>query len=103
MSDREDTLDTQTDSVSRSYRIINELGLHLRPASQLVEIFSSHPDCEVHVSADGGARVNGKSIMGLLMLEAAQGAEILVECAGPGGPDILERVEKVIATRFGEP
>jgi phosphocarrier protein HPr len=87
--------------LSRSFTIENTLGLHLRPASQLVQIFSEFADCEVQVGV-GETRVNGKSIMGLLMLEAGQGTVITIDIAGPGADEILQRVGEVIGARFGE-
>ena len=85
MSDQEIT------GVSRTYTIENRQGLHLRPASQLVQIFTRCPVCEVFVSV-AETRVNGKSIMGLLMLEAGPGTELTVEAAGDGAEEILDRV-----------
>lgn len=93
--------DSSVTSVSRTYTIQNRLGMHLRPASQLVQIFSQFPDAEVHVGANG-TKVNGKSIMGLLMLEASQGTELSVEVTGPGGEEILQRVGEAIDNRFNE-
>jgi phosphocarrier protein len=81
--------------------IENRQGLHLRPASLLVQIFSEHPDCEVTVGAHGN-RVNGKSIMGLLMLEAGPGTELTIEVEGNGAEEIFERVAEVIAMHFQE-
>lgn len=95
MSDQEIT------GVSRTYTIENRLGIHLRPASQLVQIFSHYPDCEVLVSV-GETRVNGKSIMGLLMLEAGPGTQLTVEAAGSNAEEILDRVGQIIAAGFGE-
>jgi phosphocarrier protein len=95
MSDQEIT------GVSRTYTIENRQGLHLRPASQLVQIFTRCPDCEVFVSV-AETRVNGKSIMGLLMLEAGPDTELTVEAAGAGAEEILDRVGELIAARFGE-
>lgn len=88
-------------ALSRSFTIVNSLGVHLRPASQLVQIFSEYPDCEVSVSVND-TRVNGKSIMGLLMLEASQGTVLTIAVSGPGAEEILDRAGEVIAAGFGE-
>jgi phosphocarrier protein HPr len=88
-------------TTSRTYLIENRQGLHLRPASLLVQIFSEHIDCEVMVGAHGN-RVNGKSIMGLLMLEAGPGTELTIEVEGDGAEAIFERVAEVIAMHFRE-
>jgi phosphotransferase system HPr (HPr) family protein len=93
--------DSELTAVSRTFVIKNRQGMHLRPASQLVQIFSDYPDAEVTVRA-GETAINGKSIMGLLMLEASQGRELTVEVIGLGGEEILARVEETIENRFGE-
>ena len=93
--------ESKTTSVTRSFLIENRQGLHLRPASLLVQIFSEYPNCEVFVRV-GDTRVNGKSIMGLLMLEAGLGTELLVEVDGMGGEEIFDRVAEVVSANFGE-
>jgi phosphocarrier protein len=93
--------DQSVTEVSRTYTIVNRQGLHLRPASRLVQVFSEYPACEVFAVVKE-TRVNAKSIMGLLMLEASHGTELTVEVSGEGGNQILDRVGEVIAQRFGE-
>ena len=56
-----------------SVTIPNKLGLHLRPASQLVKVANRYDDCEIQLSKDG-QQVNAKSIMGVIMLAAEQGS-----------------------------
>ena len=60
---------------------MNRLGLHARPSAMFVKICSRFK-CEVWVEKDG-ERVNGKSIMGLMMLAAGQGSKLKVTCEGP--------------------
>ena len=68
--------------ISRATMTIeNSLGLHLRPASQLVQVANRYPDCEVRVRKDG-TTVDGKSIMGVIMLAAEQGSDITFEVWG---------------------
>ncbi|HXX29710.1 MAG TPA: HPr family phosphocarrier protein [Myxococcaceae bacterium] len=82
------------------FEIINELGLHARAAAQLVQAANRYP-CEVQVECEGQT-VNGKSIMGVLMLAAAQGMRIRVTCTGEGAAACLAEVAKLVAERFGE-
>ncbi len=83
------------------FEIINALGLHARAAAQLVKIANRFP-CEVALECEGES-VNGKSIMGVLMLAAAQGMRVKVKCTGGGAADCLKEIEALIANRFGEP
>jgi phosphocarrier protein HPr len=83
------------------YTIINTLGLHARAAAQLVKVANRHK-CEVEVECEGQV-VNGKSIMGVLMLAAAQGMLVLVRCTGPGAQTCLDELASLINGRFGEP
>ena len=83
------------------FEIINALGLHARAAAQLVKIANRFP-CDVALECEGES-VNGKSIMGVLMLAAAQGMKVKVKCTGAGSADCLKEIEALIAARFGEP
>lgn len=82
--------------------IINALGLHARAAAQLVKIANRFPGCEVEVECDGQS-VNGKSIMGVLMLAAAQGMRVKLRCTGTGGQQCLDELTVLVNQRFGEP
>jgi phosphocarrier protein HPr len=82
--------------------IINALGLHARAAAQLVKIANRFSGCEVEVECDGQS-VNGKSIMGVLMLAAAQGMRVKLRCAGTGAQQCLDELTVLVNQRFGEP
>jgi phosphocarrier protein HPr len=82
------------------YTITNALGLHARAAAQLVKA-SNRFACEVEVECDGQT-VNGKSIMGVLMLAAAQGMTVKLRCKGPGSAECLAEMAALIANKFGE-
>lgn len=82
------------------YEIINALGLHARAAAQLVKTANRHK-CEVAVECEGQT-VNGKSIMGVLMLAAAQGMRVKISCRGEDAQSCLDEVAALIANRFGE-
>jgi phosphocarrier protein len=80
--------------------IINRLGLHARAAAKFVQT-AAHYGCEVTVVKDGKS-VNGKSIMGVMMLAAAQGAVIEIRTSGADDVDALNALSDLIADRFGE-
>lgn len=87
--------------VAGEYTIINALGLHARAAAQLVKAANRYP-CEVELECEGQS-VNGKSIMGVLMLAAAQGMQVKVRCNGEGAESCLGEIAGLIANKFGEP
>ncbi len=80
--------------------IRNRLGLHARAAAAFVKT-SNRYQADVFVRKDGD-EVNGKSIMGVLMLAAAKGSEIEVEARGDDAKDCVEALGKLIAEKFGE-
>ena len=80
--------------------IANVLGLHARAAAQLVKL-ANRFRCDVSMECDG-QRVNGKSIMGVLMLAAAYGAAVKVRCDGEDAEECLEEISVLIESKFGE-
>jgi phosphocarrier protein len=88
------------ETVESEYTIINALGLHARAAAQLVKAANRYP-CEVELECEGQA-VNGKSIMGVLMLAAAQGMKVKLKCSGDGAKACLDEIAALIANKFGE-
>ena len=92
-----------TDDVLRHSKEIviqNRNGLHARPAAMFVKI-SSRYRAEVWVEKDG-ERVNGKSIMGLMMLGAGLGSTIEVEAQGEDAAQALDAIAALIDARFNE-
>lgn len=81
-------------------KIINSLGLHARPAAQLVKITSRY-NCDVFISKEE-MEVNAKSIMGVMMLAAEQGSIITVKCDGPDESDCLGDLKELINNKFNE-
>ena len=81
--------------------IKNSLGLHLRPASQLVKLASQYGKCEVMLSKDSQT-INAKSIMGVIMLAAEQGSELVVEAHGEGADEAVAAIVLIIENGFGE-
>jgi len=80
--------------------IQNRNGLHARPAAMFVKI-SSRYRSEVWVEKDGD-RVNGKSIMGLMMLAAGRGSKIRIIAEGVDSDKVVAEITNLIESRFGE-
>ncbi|NIA16088.1 MAG: HPr family phosphocarrier protein [Nitrospiraceae bacterium] len=80
--------------------IVNSLGMHARPAAALVQTVLQF-SCDVFLQVDGH-KVNAKSIMGLLTLAAAQGAVVMVICAGDDAEEAMGAVRSLISSGFGE-
>ncbi len=89
-----------SDATSR-FTIVNDLGLHARAATKLVQLASKYP-CEVLVSHDGQT-ANAKSVMGVLLLCGSKGTVIEVSATGPQSDDCVRAIGELIAGRFGEP
>lgn len=91
-----------TGAVQRvTVRIKNKLGLHLRPASQLVKMASTYRSCEISLEKEG-QQVNAKSIMGVIMLAAEQGSELVIEAQGTSSAEAVAKLRQLIAGGFGE-
>jgi len=83
-----------------NFTIINALGLHARAAAQLVKL-ANRFRCDVFLLKEG-QEVNGKSIMGVLMLAATQGSEVLVRTEGEDAEPALKAIGELIESGFGE-
>jgi phosphocarrier protein len=86
--------------IEKEITIINRLGLHARPAAMFVRIASRHRS-EVWVEKEG-EQINGKSIMGLMMLAAGQGSKLTIRCEGPDADKVMEELEELIRQKFNE-
>ena len=86
--------------LQQEVEIINKLGLHARASAKLTEVAGRFKS-SVWVSRNG-RRVNAKSIMGVMMLAAAQGSTIVLETDGPDEADAMQAVAQLIASRFDE-
>ncbi len=80
--------------------IVNKLGLHARAAVLLVQV-STRFDAKVTVAKDDQV-VDGRSIMGVMMLAAEQGSHIEVEATGPDARPAIEAITELVANRFNE-
>jgi phosphocarrier protein len=82
------------------HKIVNDLGLHARAASKLVRV-ANEWDADVYLG-HGGREVNGKSILGVLMLAAAKGTKISLRCEGKQAADAYDALAKLVDEGFGE-
>jgi len=87
-------------TVERKVVIVNANGLHARPAAEIVKIATRFKS-DITMSRDD-LEVNAKSIMGVMMLAAECGAELLVRATGPDEEAAVEALAALIARKFGE-
>jgi phosphocarrier protein len=80
--------------------IVNQLGLHARASAKLTQLAAQYKS-EVWLSRNG-RRVNGKSIMGVMMLAAGIGSKVQIETSGADEADAMTALQKLIADKFGE-
>ncbi len=86
--------------LKREVLIINKLGLHARAAAKFVTLAAGF-DAEVRLIR-GDREVNGKSIMGVMMLAAARGTRLELQASGPDAEQALDQLEDLIRRRFDE-
>lgn len=86
--------------IIRKLVIKNKMGLHARPAALFVETASKY-HADVSISKDG-LEVNGKSIMGVMMLGAEQGSEIVLKTNGKDEEDVLKALMDLLEDKFHE-
>jgi phosphocarrier protein len=87
--------------VKKDFTILNKLGIHARPAAQFVKIANRY-QAEIYVEKDG-EEVDGKSIMGLMMLAAGNGSVISVTAEGPDEESAINALGELIGRKFEEP
>src|ERR1700749_1017866 len=85
------------ETASQSGLIINERGLHARAATKLVQLAAKYP-CEVTLDKDGH-EVNGKSIMGVLMLVASKGTKVTIKAKGARADEAVAAIVQLIADK----
>jgi phosphocarrier protein len=86
--------------IEREATIVNQEGLHARPAARIVRLASQF-NSEIEIAKDG-LGVNGKSIMGVMMLAAECGSSILIRADGPDAEQAVEALAQLVASGFGE-
>jgi len=86
--------------INREIKIVNKLGLHARAAAKFVTMASQYnSDVKLVLNGQG---VNGKSIMGVMMLAASQGTELTLITDGEDESSAMEALNELIGNRFGE-
>ena len=88
--------------LSRDITIVNVKGLHARASAKFVTFVARLPDGLVVEVENDGHKVNGTSIMGLMMLGAAKGSEITLHVEGEGADMALEKLAGLVTDGFGE-
>jgi phosphocarrier protein len=88
------------EKVEKELTIVNRLGLHARPSAMFVRVAGRYR-CDIWVAKEG-EEINGKSIMGLMMLAAGQGSKLRVRAEGPDAAEAVREIEELIASRFNE-
>lgn len=86
--------------ITKDLVVINKLGVHARPAAMFVKVANKF-ESEIFVEKDGET-VNGKSIMGLMMLAAGPGSKLHVRASGPDAPQALSELELLLKRKFDE-
>lgn len=86
---------------AREFTVQNRMGIHTRPAAQIVRLANRYPDVEITVSKDEES-VNGKSIMGLMMLAAGQGSKLRFSVKGKDAKLFLDEMDALFVRKFDE-
>ena len=90
-----------SDSImTKDFMVSNKLGIHARPAAMFVKT-ANRFSCDIFVEKDG-EKVNGKSIMGLMMLAAGPGAKLKVHADGTDAAEALKELEELLERKFNE-
>lgn len=90
-----------SDTAQGKFTIVNDLGLHARAATKLVQLASKYP-CDVQLSYQGQT-ANAKSVMGVLLLCGSKGTVVEVNATGDQAQACVTAIGELIASRFGEP
>ena len=91
---------TDHTDITRELMVINKLGVHARPAAMFVNT-ANRFDCDIFVEKDGET-VNGKSIMGIMMLAAGPGSKIQVHAKGQDAAQALHELDALLKRKFDE-
>jgi phosphocarrier protein len=86
--------------MTKEFVVLNKLGIHARPAALFVKM-ANRFSCDIFVEKDG-EKINGKSIMGLMMLAAGPGSKLTVHAIGPDASKALAEIEGLIKRKFDE-
>jgi phosphocarrier protein HPr len=86
--------------IERTVRIVNKNGLHARPAAEIVKLAAKF-NSDITITKDD-LDVNGKSIMGVMMLAAEHGSDITFRAEGPDAQQALDALATLVSNKFGE-
>ena len=86
--------------IERLATIVNQEGLHARPAARIVRLASTF-EADIELGKDG-LEVNGKSIMGVMMLAAECGSSIIIRATGPDAEQAVQALAELVESGFGE-
>ena len=86
--------------VQKTAKVVNRLGMHARPSAMFVK-HSSRYKSEIYVEKDG-LKVNGKSIMGVMMLAAEAGSELIIYADGEDEVKAVEELAQLVGSGFGD-
>jgi phosphocarrier protein HPr len=86
--------------LTKELTIANKSGIHARPAAMFVKI-ANRFGCDIFVEKDG-ERINGKSIMGLMMLAAGPGSKVTLHVKGADAPAAIAELEELVKRKFDE-
>ncbi|HEX4343151.1 MAG TPA: HPr family phosphocarrier protein [Verrucomicrobiae bacterium] len=87
-------------ALTKEFQVLNKLGIHARPAALFVKT-ANRFQCDIFVEKDG-EKINGKSIMGLMMLAAGPGSKFTVHAQGPDASQAIAEIEALIKRKFDE-
>jgi phosphotransferase system HPr (HPr) family protein len=92
--------DENVGRLEKKFVVRNKLGLHARPAAVFVELASKF-ESDIFVRK-GDTKINGKSIMGLMMLAAGEGTRLVIEVEGHDAKEAIREIEKLFENNFNE-
>ena len=91
---------TEADFFTKELTVVNKLGIHARPAALFVKTANRFA-CDIFVEKDG-EKINGKSIMGLMMLAADPGSKVIIHVKGADAAAALTELEALVKRKFDE-
>ena len=91
---------TDSDFSTKELTVVNKLGIHARPAALFVKT-ANRFTCDICVEKDG-EKINGKSIMGLMMLAAGPGSKLTLHVKGADAPTAIAELEALVKRKFDE-
>ncbi len=94
-------MEDSSEALTREFTVQNRMGIHTRPAAQIVRLANRYPEVEVTVSKDDEV-VNGKSIMGLMMLAAGKGSRVKFIVTGEDAAQMIVEIDALFARKFDE-